>query len=324
MASPLLLALALLASTPGAWAFTSAPRLPPPPLSAPRGSELHRFDSLDLAAPAPLARSPSARKSPHPPAPSPVSLAAWWIPAAEPGPRPTLALLHGCSGLRSSDPATPHQVSDRYLALAAFARSAGYNALIIDSYGPRGVESTCSQRSLERSVTAEDRRKDISGALRWLSRQPGVDPNRVAVIGWSQGGASALAFASEAHASALNRPLSPKAAIAFYPGCSAYSGPRSTYRNDIPALVLTGDNDDWTPPEPCAKLAARLRSQGAPFRLSLFPASHHGFDSIRIASRHREDAADAESSAGATVAGNPAAREQAYREIKAFLSDRLR
>ena len=101
-----------------------------------------------------------------------------------PGPFPAIVHLHVCGGLpddvkRGAD----HFWSDR---LASW----GYAVLVVDSYTTRGISNTCSGEPAARAA-------DAYGALAWLARQPFVDANRVAVIGFSAGGIATLSIAEE-------------------------------------------------------------------------------------------------------------------------------
>ncbi len=183
------------------------------------------------------------------PAPAP-ELRLQWQPAPVTGRRPVVVALHGCSGLHTS-----RGVMDaRYVEYAARWNAAGWHVLLPDSFGARGRTSTCREPSAERSVTVAMRRRDVNIALQWLMSQPDVDPRRVALVGWSNGGSTVLRT--------IHRPewpLAPVAAIALYPSCAA-SLRNERYANAVPLLLLVGALDDWTPPQPCEDLVRRLAS----------------------------------------------------------------
>ena len=87
-------------------------------------------------------------------------------------------LLHTCLGL----PANRHSIAD---ALAAW----GYAALFVDDFATRGLKETCA-------VDFNEAVADAYGALAYLSRLQFVDGARIAAVGFSQGGDTALKIAA--------------------------------------------------------------------------------------------------------------------------------
>ena len=64
--------------------------------------------------------------------------------------------------------------------------------LAIDSFTPRGLKSICETRQNLRTIDQEGRRDDVFAAIRWLAQRPDVDRNRIAVVGYSNGGSTVL------------------------------------------------------------------------------------------------------------------------------------
>jgi len=103
---------------------------------------------------------------------------------------------------------------------AAGARFAalGYVFLIVDSFGPRGVSQRCT---IEAGSTV-DRLMDAYGGLLFLAAQPFVDPERIAVVGYSQGAGVVLdAVELGGVEAAFGRRF--KTAIAYYPPKAAWA-----------------------------------------------------------------------------------------------------
>ena len=94
------------------------------------------------------------------------------------GPFPAVVLLHSCLGL----PAERAAIGER---IATW----GYVALYVDDFATRGLKETCA-------VDFKPAVADAYGALAHLASLPDVDPARVAAVGFSQGGDTALKIAT--------------------------------------------------------------------------------------------------------------------------------
>ena len=179
------------------------------------------------------------------------------------GPFPALVVLHSCLGLPEN----------RRSMASAFA-SWGYVVLFVDDFATRGIKETCA-------VDFGRGLPDAFGALRYLSRLPGVDPARIGTVGYSQGADTALAIASSRFdaAFAIPKGLKFKAAAAFYPPCAN----QATASPQIPTLILIGELDDVTPLADCAKLARKRPGEPADVKLVAYPGAYHGFDNPSFA-----------------------------------------
>jgi dienelactone hydrolase len=179
------------------------------------------------------------------------------------GPFPAVVLLHSCNGnWKRLDERWGKQIAPW-----------GYVTLTVDSFGPRGIDNTCTGGS------PVDMAFDAYRALDFLVRQQSVDPDRVAVLGFSQGGWLALSSVERGvveHSS----PNKFRAAAAFYPNCRAIQGNLT-----VPALILIGELDDWSSVAGCRQLAeggddygVSRRREGAPIKLIVYPGAYHAFD----------------------------------------------
>jgi dienelactone hydrolase len=211
------------------------------------------------------------------------------------GPFPALVLLHSCLGL----PANRQSIADA-LALQ------GYVALFVDDFAARGLKETCA-------VDFPDALPDAFGALAFLSRRPFVDPNRIGVVGWSQGGDTALEIAASRSASAfaVADGAKFKAAAAFYPPCENLGDARLR----IATLILVGESDDVTPAADCRRLAEAQPSDGADVRLIVYPGAAHGFDNPEFGEGLR--------AYGMSLRYDRDAAERAKSELRDFLATRL-
>lgn len=258
--------------------------------------------AADLA-PAPVA-VPSGSLSTSP-SPMPAHL---YLPTG-PGPFPAVVLLHGCGGAYARDGA----IGARHAAWGRWLAESGYAALLLDSFTSRGVRELCTVPLAQRPLRESDRVGDAYAALAWLRQRGDIQPQRVALMGWSHGGGVAL--------DAMNR--RPEAlegfrtGIAFYPGCASRLRLGARYRPYAPLLLVVGLSDDWTPAAPCEALAADAAARGLPVEILAFPDTYHDFDNPALkAPRVRADVPNgARPGQGVTTAPNPQAAEQARRRV---------
>jgi dienelactone hydrolase len=178
------------------------------------------------------------------------------------GPFPAVVGLHGCAGMHDT---TKQRLADELVAW-------GYVLLLVDSYATRrGMDHACTSSAF---ATFVRRMPDAYGALTFLAGQTFVDPQRVAVVGFSAGARVALAVA-EINSSEQFVPggnLRFRAAAAFYPPCEQAVG-----RPGIPTLIFIGALDDWTPAKDCSNRIAGWGNNGPPVELIVYPGAHHGF-----------------------------------------------
>jgi dienelactone hydrolase len=219
-----------------------------------------------------------------------------WRPAG-PGPFPAMIVLHGCDGVSS------HQRS-----WAARLVGWGYAAAIVDSFRPRGVNSTCQGGG---SPKPQLRSQDAFNAAIYLRTLPDIAPDRVGIIGFSHGGTATLfaTLAGEVPTARGGRPFA--AAIAYYPGCSnpdTQKGPRAT---DL--LILAARDDDWTPSAPCVNLVAAQAGKPHVATIKVYPVVH-GFDLPGLPKLYADHMSG----------GNPEAAADSFAMSEAFLAARLK
>jgi dienelactone hydrolase len=184
-----------------------------------------------------------------------------------PGPSPAVVLLHSCNGNWG-------RLDARWGKRIA---SWGYVVLTVDSFGPRGLKN-CGDNA------PKDVAEDAYRALNFLVRAPFVDPDRVAVIGFANGGGVALMSIEHGY---LERASPPKfrAAVAFYPSCLGLKGEMTA-----PALILIGELDDWALAKECRDMVdgrddwgiSRQKDRGVPIKLVVYPGAYHAFDAPNL------------------------------------------
>jgi dienelactone hydrolase len=249
-----------------------------------------------------------------------------YLPTAPAARRPAVVALHGCGGLYSALASRRDFLTVRHRVMAELLAEEGYVVLLPDSFRPRGQEEICTIEARLRTITQVHRLRDAQGALAYLQQRADVAPDRIAVLGWSHGG-SAVLVAENAKLPTVarwkDRPGAPpyfRAGVAFYPGCVDSLRARAGYTVAAPLTLFVGAVDDWTAPEPCIDLAARLAAAGEPVTITVYPDTYHGFDNPAAQGRLRLEVPNGvHPGAGVTVAPNPAARDDAYAKLKRFL-----
>lgn len=225
----------------------------------------------------------------------------WSVPPGN-GPFPAALLMHGCSG------------KGRNMARwREFLNAHGVAALALDSFAARGIREVCSDPT---PLSIDDRVSDAHAALDWLAARPEVAPDKVLLMGFSHGGATALDTAGRLFRSDAARPRF-RACVAFYPSCGHLPRMRADY--GLPVLILIGEADDWTPAQPCRELAAA--HSGQDMAIAVYPGAYHGFDNAQQPVAFRPEARNRNSPTGkgATVGGDPAAMEAARKDVLAYL-----
>ena len=177
---------------------------------------------------------------------------------------PAVVFLHGSGGVNASH--------DRW---AQEMLGMGIATFVMDSFTGRGiVETSTDQARLGRLAMIVDAYR----ALELLARHPRIDPQRIAVVGFSRGGQSAL-YASVRRFQRMHGPagLEFAAYVPFYAACN------TTFREDgdvadRPIRIHHGLADDYVPIGPCRPYVSRLRTAGKDVTLTEYPNAHHAFD----------------------------------------------
>jgi dienelactone hydrolase len=151
----------------------------------------------------------------------------------------------------------------------------GIATFALDSFAGRGIVSTTTdQDQLARLAMMFDAYR----ALELLAKHPRIDASRIALMGFSRGGQSAL-YASMKRFQSMyaSAGLGFAAYLPFYALCN------TTFIDDgnvseKPIRQFHGSADDYNPVAPCRSYFERLRNAGKDAILTEYPDAHHVFD----------------------------------------------
>ena len=193
------------------------------------------------------------------------------------GPFPALVLLHQCGGLGN---ARWRNESMQNWAKVAVAH--GYVALLVDSLGPRGVDTVCY--GPKGGVYFSRGVRDALQAAEHLRGFDFVDRQRIALAGYSWGAMVGVLSSSARWSRTAVPGVRFAAAVAFYPGCFSIRPPGvAAYEIvqpdiDRPLLVLLGQQDTETPAEECVAKLGLAKAAGAPVEWHVYPQATHCWD----------------------------------------------
>ena len=224
----------------------------------------------------------------------PVRLAGYVArPAAPKGMVPGVLVIHQWMGLTDHE----RMEADRLAGL-------GYVALAADIYGegvhPRDVKEAGVQAGIYKGDRALYRRR-IAAGLETLKAQAGVDPARLAVIGFCFGGTGAL------EAARAGMPV--KGVVSFHGGLDA---PVDPAQRPITAKVLVcqGADDPYAPPKDVAAFHDEMRRAKADYTFISYGGAVHSFT--------QKEAGD-DPSKGAAY--QEAAATRSWQHMKIFFSE---
>jgi len=237
-----------------------------------------------------------------------------------PGPHSAVIMLHGCSGMLTKS----GKLKQRPTFWSRWLAASGHLVLMADSFTPRGLGSICKT---EKRPVKPDRERpfDAYGALKYLQSRPDVRPDRIALMGWSNGAMTLLwTVKSDAPARPADLAHDFRAAVGFYPGCVKLL--KTGYTTKIPVLLQLGAADDWTPAKPCLRLVTDAYLRGSDTRADLYPGAYHNFDhpTSKLKVITTRNSVYKSGQKKVHVGGNPEARAAAIANVAAYLDQALR
>jgi dienelactone hydrolase len=181
---------------------------------------------------------------------------------------PAMVLMHVSGGI---NPVVEHWVQE--------LNAMGVATFVPDSATGRGMDrfpvDATQQSYLQLTV-------DAYRALGMLAKHSRIDPNRIAIMGFSMGGLAARITSMERFRKAYAPPK-----VEFAGHISVYGACNTSFRDDDkvtdrPIRLFNGTADDFAPVEPCRELVARMKLLGADVKLTEFRGAHHYFDAFYL------------------------------------------
>jgi carboxymethylenebutenolidase len=181
-----------------------------------------------------------------------------YVPEASSELLPAVIALHGAGGGVSG--------MERYAAMLATEGFAVYVLRYFDRTGTEYADKPTIMRNFPLWM------KTLWDAISFVVTQPQVDPNRIALLGFSLG----------AYLSLANSAIDPriKAVVEFFGGM-----PREMnlfMRRLCPVLILHGDADATVSVEEAYKLQRLMEKKGIAYEIKIYPGVGHGFEDQTI------------------------------------------
>jgi dienelactone hydrolase len=260
---------------------------------------------------------------------------------------PAVVLVHGSGGL----------YPELFSYWGKLLSEQGIVVLVIDVFGPRGVKSTAKNQSL---VPFAADTADAFAALGMLASHPRINAQHIAVMGFSRGGITAVrSGVLSIIQGAAPAGLRFAAHVALYSGGCAGPlavAARPGVFSPEPMLFVHGDADDYAAMSDCRLYAQRIAAAGTPTEFVVLPGAGHKFDmdntqhvklsansktkegcplefdvlddktrdrrngAVLSANQVKEIHRDLCADKGASVQGNPQAREVAGQAVIGFLN----
>ncbi|MBK8988331.1 MAG: dienelactone hydrolase family protein [Chloroflexi bacterium] len=201
------------------------------------------------------------------------------------GPFPAVLMLHEWWGL-----------NDGITQLADALAAEGYVVLVPDAYRGNLAEQVPGALFLRLTTPTEEIHADLDAGLAYLRALPGVDPARVAALGFCFGGEQSLQIS-------LRQPENLAATIVLYGSLETDPAALQPIASQ-PLLGIFGAEDAQIPLSEVDAFAAALDSLGAPANITVYQGVGHAFVT--------EDNYN-----------QPGAAGDAWRQMKQFLAQNL-
>ncbi|HPX42523.1 MAG TPA: dienelactone hydrolase family protein, partial [Candidatus Hydrogenedentes bacterium] len=176
------------------------------------------------------------------------------------GPMPGILIVHEWTGLGEH----PKNSARRLAEL-------GYVAFALDMYGGGQLAKDTEQAAEWSAAYKNDpalARRRFEAALKVLESQPGVDPDRIAAIGYCFGGTIVLEMARLG--------VDVQAVVSFHGGLASQV-PQEQRKYDASVLVCHGADDPHVPQAEVTAFLDEMKAAGAKFEFVQYQGAVHSF-----------------------------------------------
>jgi len=190
------------------------------------------------------------------------------LPQGVKGRVPVVIILHGAGGLGASNELWSRVLNQ--MGVATFA---------VDIHSGRGLASISANQGLLGFFAST---LDAYRARDLLAAHPGIDPDRIALMGTSRGGRGALYASLKRFRDAWASGKDFAAYVPLYAACDSPAIIGEEDVSDSPIWQFHGGPDDVVGVGPCRSFYDRLRAAGKDAKLTEFPNVGHLFDNPAV------------------------------------------
>lgn len=201
-----------------------------------------------------------------------------FLPETATGSVPAILFFHGCGGERPM-----------HTAYAAAIAEAGFGALVVDSFEPRGIGrfGAMTQVCSATRLMGQERAADVFAAMEIARETDGIDAERLILAGWSHGGwtlLDAMSFVSEGERppALIDGDVSFDGVLGIvpiYPYCGFPARASGRIGPGLPPVeMVLAERDMVAPHADCERLARQAIEAGAEIDYAVWDGVTHAFD----------------------------------------------